>query len=615
MAPTEPREGPALFGGVRRFLQVLGERAAEYPALQLVARAVFGAMSGLVLFLGIAHNLPLTFDLKLVVGAVFVGVCAVGGALASFLRCAVLLMLPSILGSRGQAYLMILITSILYQGPISNIQRNAEEAALSLSCNLDLQVNHSRMLWRHAIKPFILITQELMDNKDQFQSEALNVSARFQNIRKEVASQYGYDQVRSRPGGNSTQERFTSKTRMQCDSVVNEGVQRCADWFNSRWAECMTLIPVPVINHILCVCMKFHFLCDVMRVMTPWCREQIPVEGNFGQLFDRLNVSVDQLSREFSTELVLQEQQQEVLEGAGLDQNFTQAVRQSFLILSNTMDTVLHVLQMILSFTFITVFIQGFSYLRSYQRDICFDNVYVTSYFRKIDARRRRAGKRFLLPLKKPERKKFIHPWSPRVHPEELKQVTASVFHVLSVSLVCVVLLTVDFGLFRVLDIISRHTFTQFNITSSHHVDIRVGGDSMIARLLRTTISGFNSSSDVNIESDNRVCVSPPSPLPGGVYVSCVCCVVMVVLFSCLQVYTNRLRRVIAAFYYPKREKKRVLFLYNLQLHRQISSCDRKRRSRLGPRTVFQRLSRWGRGIFRHKQEVFDTEETNYAGG
>lgn len=41
--------------------------------------------------------------------------------------------------------------------------------------------------------------------------------------------------------------------------------------------------------------------------MTPWCRQQLPVEGNFGQLFDKLNLSVEQLSREFSTELLLLE--------------------------------------------------------------------------------------------------------------------------------------------------------------------------------------------------------------------------------------------------------------------------------------------------------------------
>jgi len=40
--------------------------------------------------------------------------------------------------------------------------------------------------------------------------------------------------------------------------------------------------------------------------MIPWCREEIPVEGNFGQTFDKLNLSIDLLSREFSAELVLE---------------------------------------------------------------------------------------------------------------------------------------------------------------------------------------------------------------------------------------------------------------------------------------------------------------------
>ena len=45
---------------------------------------------------------------------------------------------------------------------------------------------------------------------------------------------------------------------------------------------------------------------------------------------------------------------------------------------------------------------------------------------------------------------------------------TSGVFQLLSVSLLSAVLLTVDFSLFHVLDIVSRHTFTQFNLTSKH---------------------------------------------------------------------------------------------------------------------------------------------------
>ncbi|XP_044062730.1 E3 ubiquitin-protein ligase DCST1 isoform X2 [Siniperca chuatsi] len=591
---------------IHRFLFSQSE---EFRVAHLVLRALFGAVSGAALFLGVSHSLPLTFDLRLAAGGLFVAVCVVGGALSSSSRCSVLLMFPSMLGSRGRAYLALFILSVLYRGPVSNIQRNVETAALSLSCNLDLQVHHSKLLWRDAIRPFILITQELMDDKADFQSQAQSISRKFQNIRDEVVLQYGYDQFKPKHvTGNSTQEQFTAKTMMQCDSVVNEGMQRCADWFSLRWAECMEAIPVPIINHILCVSMKFHFLCDVMRVMTPWCREQIPVEGNFGQLFDQLNLSVNLLSREFSTELVLQEQQQQsVLGGSLLDQEFTQAVRGSFQKLTTTIKQLLNVLQLLQSFTFITIFTQAFSYLRQYRRDVRFDNVYITTYFRQIDARRRRAGKRCLLPLKQSEKKKFINPWSPKIHPEELKQVTSGVFQVMSIALLSAILLTVDFSLFHVLDIVSRHTFTQFNLTSSHQVDIRVGGASMMARLLRKTVSAFNSSSILHIQMNNQ-----------GVYVSCVCCVLLVALFSCLQVYTNRLRRVIAAFYHPQREKKRVLFLYNLQIQRRISSTDRKRIISRGrrSRSVLECLSRCGRRLrHQHQQEVPDPEETHYNPG
>ncbi|XP_037639515.1 E3 ubiquitin-protein ligase DCST1 isoform X3 [Sebastes umbrosus] len=528
----------------------------KFLLAHLVLRALFGAASGTVLFLGFSHSLRLTFDLKMAAAAVFIAGCTVGGALSSSSRCSVLLMLPSVLGSRGRAYLMLFILSVLYTGPVSNIQHNVETAALSLSCNLDLQVHHSKLVWRNAMRPFLVVAQELMDDDEEFQDEAQSVNRNFQNIRDEVVHEYGYDRFNPKPiPGNSTQEQFASKTMMQCDSVVNEGVQRCTEWFNKKWDECMKAIAVPFINNLFCVSMKFHFLCDIMRVMTPWCREKIPVDGNFGQLFDELNSSVDLLSGEFSTRLVMQEQQQqEVLGGVLLDQEFTQAVRGSFKRLTTTMEQLLYVLQLLLSFTFITIFTKAFGYLRQYRNDVRFDNVYISTYFRQIDARRRRAGKRFLLPLKKSEKKKFINPWNPKIHPEELEQVTSGVFQVLSLSLLSVILLAVDFSLSHVLDIVSRHSFTQFNITSSHQVDIRVGGTSMIARLLRKTVSAYNSSSILSVHTDNRMCVSPPSSLSAGVYISCLCCILLVALFSCLQVYTNRLRRVIAAFYHPQKQ-------------------------------------------------------------
>ncbi|KAM9309175.1 E3 ubiquitin-protein ligase DCST1 [Pholidichthys leucotaenia] len=601
----------------------LYSQSEEVTAARLLGRALFGAVSSTVLFLGIAHNLPLTSHLTAVTGAAFVAICAVGAALSLAFRCLTLLTFPSVLGSRGRAFLMLLVLSVLHAGPVSNIQRNAESVALSLSCNLDLQLRHAKLMWRSTVTPYVLILQELMDDQAGFQAEAVGVNSKFQDLRDELVRQYGYDDItpQGHGGKNNTQKEFVAKTLMQCDSVVAEGIRRCSDWFRQKWEECMKTIGIPIISHIFCVSMKFDFLCDIMKVMTPWCKENIPVEQNFGQLFDRLSSSVYLLSKEFRAELQVEEaEQQEVLGGGIPDLDFTAALKESLLTLKKTTERLLGLWQLLLSFTFITIFTQAFSYLRGYRRDICFDNIYITAYFRQIDARRRKAGKRFLFPLRREEKRSLIQPCSLRIHPEELRQVTSGVFQFLSLSLLSAVLLTVDFSFFHILDIVNRHTFTQFNLTSDHKLEVRVGGASMMARLLRTTVSAFNSSSELQIHSDNRECMSPPSSLPVSAYISCVSCLLLLLLFSCLQVYTNRLRRVIATFFHPKREKKRVLYLYNLHIHRRVYATDRERIfGRARHKTVFQHLiKRFRRLCSSHHstQEVSESSEgTRYASG
>lgn len=46
--------------------------------------------------------------------------------------------------------------------------------------------------------------------------------------------------------------------------------------------------------------------------------------------------------------------------------------------------------------------------MHKYLTDIEHDNTYITKYYRKIDARRKKAGKHTLLPLKKIEKNKAI---------------------------------------------------------------------------------------------------------------------------------------------------------------------------------------------------------------
>ncbi|KAA0703352.1 E3 ubiquitin-protein ligase DCST1 [Triplophysa tibetana] len=445
-------------------------------------------------------------------------------------------------------------------GPIANIQRNVQDVAFSMGCNIDLQITHSKVMWRMVTEPFVEVVQEIVNDSEEFQKEAQSVSRQFQKVRDEVMGQYGYDAFGngSVHTANSTQEEYVEKTMARCDYVVQQGISRCHDWFSDKWDECMNTIQAPLINHFLCVPMKFNFLCDVMRVMTPWCTEKIPVEGNFGQTFDKLDYSINRLAEHFTTNAVFQKLEQQSVFGVNIIQDFSKELSRVFEENAVIAERIAKVINILLSFTFITVFTSAFGYVRKFCRDICFDNVYITTYFRQIDARRTRAIVGFL--------------------------------QVVSLALFVCVLLAVDGILYNIFDLIRRHTFSEYSVTSVRQADIVIGGDSMLARLLRKTIGAFNTSSNLDVQTSNLHCLPQPHALNQSNYLWIFIPLLLMGFMCCLQVYTNRLQRVITAFYFPKREKKRILFLYNLQIQKRISFINRQRKRLMNRKQTFKTM-------------------------
>ncbi|KAL4646718.1 DC-STAMP domain-containing protein 1 [Arapaima gigas] len=566
----------------------------EFPVARFFVGAVFGALSGAGLFLGLMNNIPMTVVSRLISAYVFVGLCILGGAFSSYFRCSVLLMIPCMLNSQGRAYVMLFVLYGLYQGPISNIYRNVQDVSLSIGCNIDLQIEQSKIMWRAVIDPFMEVLQEVVNERDVLLAEAKNVSMNFQGIRDEMMGDYGYDPLNKEPSmaKNSTQEMFIAKTMMRCDYVVEQGINRCKEWFSLKWQECMDVIKVPLINHVLCVLMQFDFLCDIMRIMTPWCKEEIPVGGNFGDAYDKLNDSINNLANDFTANVAYKRTEKTSLLGDRFSQEeYTEQLREALEEKMVIVDQLLEIFQIVLSCTFVFVFLSAFGYIRQYNQDICFDNMYITTYFRQIDARRKKIGKRYLLPLKKVEQPKFIYPWSLRIHPCELKCMLTGLLKVVSLVFCIGLLLAIDWILYHIFSIVCRHILMEYTVSSTQQFEITVGGHSMLAKLLQRTVRAFNRSSRFDLKSTNRNCLPQPRALSQEDYLWVLIPLVMMTIMCCLQVYTSRLRRVIAAFYFPKREKRRTLFLYNLQIQKRISYVDklRKRLMRQGrpQKTVF----------------------------
>jgi hypothetical protein len=95
-------------------------------------------------------------------------------------------------------------------------------------------------------------------------------------------------------------------------------------------------------------------------------------------------------------------------------------------------------------------------------------------------------------------------------------------------------------------------------------------GTGMIANLLRSVIKGFNVKKRIHIERSNERCLPQPSLLSNYYIYKIYGTYFAIWLLILVNMYSQRLRRVICGLFFKKREKRRVLHLYNETLRRRV---------------------------------------------
>ncbi|XP_043820041.1 E3 ubiquitin-protein ligase DCST1 isoform X2 [Dromiciops gliroides] len=542
-------------------------------------------------------------------GLLAVGLGALGWGTSSYIRCASLLLIPKMLGKEGRLLMLGYVLAAIYEGPVANLRHNLNEVVLSLGCTVELQINHTRMAWRVSTSPLRAVFKDLLSKKEELKLDTGNISNSFKELDAQVKSTDGYEpgasgelkgegpELQTGPKGVknfSTQKLYELKTKLRCRYIINAAVWSCHRWFDHKHTQCMQTIKVPIFNHLLCLPMMFKFLCNIAKVMEPWCRNRIPVEGNFGQTYDSLNQSMQGLGGEFSAQIKIKKEMQKALLGINVSKaQLREEVRDYVEYQVAQLDQALGLLRILLSCTFLLVFQAAFSYTDNYCRDIRFDNIYISTYFRQIDERRKKLGRRSLLPLRKAEKTAVIFPCKPTIQATEIKNVIQELLESLPVLMLLLILCVLDWAFYTIFDTIRKHSFLQYTFSSSHHLEVKVGGDSMLARLLRKTIGALNTSSDIRIESSNTACLPKPMGMNSKDYMKAFLPAGLLVLLCLTQAFSYRLRRVIAAFYFPKREKKRVLFFYNELLRKRLVFTKLRRT------VIMQRAQR--QGMPRHR--------------
>ncbi|XP_025219290.1 E3 ubiquitin-protein ligase DCST1 isoform X2 [Theropithecus gelada] len=542
-------------------------------------------------------------------GLLAIGLGAMGWGTSPHIRCASLLLVPKMLGKEGRLFVLGYALAAIYVGPVANLRHNLNDVIASLGCTVELQINNTRAAWRVSTAPLRAVFKDLLSSKELLRAETRNISTTFEDLDAQVKSETGYTPEDAMDSGEtaqgreahqapasslhlSTQKMYELKTKLRCSYVVNQAILSCRRWFDHKHEQCMKHIWVPLLTHLLCLPMKFKFFCGIAKVMEVWCRNRIPVEGNFGQTYDTLNQSIHDLDGEFSANIDFKEEKQAGVLGLNASwERVSTEVRDYVHHQEARLEWALGLLHVLLSCTFLLVLYTSFSYMDSYNHDIRFDNIYISTYFCQIDDRRKKLGKRTLLPLRKAEEKTVIFPCKPTIQASEMSNMVRELLETLPILLLLVVLCGLDWALYSIFDTIRHHSFLQYSFRSSHKLEVKVGGDSMLARLLRKTIGALNTSSETVMESNNMPCLPQPVGLDARAYWRAALPIGLLVCLCLLQAFGYRLRRVIAAFYFPKREKKRILFLYN-DLLRKRAAFTKLRRAAILRRARQQKAPR-----------------------
>ncbi|XP_024091840.2 E3 ubiquitin-protein ligase DCST1 isoform X1 [Pongo abelii] len=587
----------------------LWRQPGEFPVTAFLLGAGAGGLLAIGLFQLLVNPMNIYEEQKMMFLYSLVGLGAMGWGTSPHIRCASLLLVPKMLGKEGRLFVLGYALTAIYVGPVANLRHNLNDVIASLGCTVELQINNTRAAWRVSTAPLRAVFKDLLSSKELLRAETRNISATFEDLDAQVNSETGYmpeDAVDSgetaqgreahqAPASRlhlSTQKMYELKTKLRCSYVVNQAILSCRRWFDHKHEQCMKHIWVPLLTHLLCLPMKFKFFCGIAKVMEVWCRNRIPVEGNFGQTYDSLNQSIHGLDGEFSANIDFKEEKQAGVLGLNTSwERVSTEVRDYVYRQEARLEWALGLLHVLLSCTFLLVLHASFSYMDSYNHDIRFDNIYISTYFCQIDDRRKKLGKRTLLPLRKAEAKTVIFPCKPTIQASEMSNVVRELLETLPILLLLVVLCGLDWALYSIFDTIRHHSFLQYSFRSSHKLEVKVGGDSMLARLLRKTIGALNTSSETVMESNNMPCLPQPVGLDARAYWRAALPIGLLVCLCLLQAFGYRLRRVIAAFYFPKREKKRILFLYN-DLLKKRAAFTKLRRAAILRRARQQKASR-----------------------
>ncbi|KAJ8920140.1 hypothetical protein NQ315_011799 [Exocentrus adspersus] len=571
----------------------------QHKCLKRVAGFAYGVFLGVLFHNFILVDLDFTEDAAFFVGSFICLMLGFGYAFSSQIRCITCLTFPNFGGRVGRSVLKALVVAFIIAGPVENLANNGKEVVRVFACTASLTFNLTKTRFELMYKPFTEaifgmkrdvnevkdtirsikdvsapITGEIEDEKEMKKMKEENdyLDAMVGDTKRSFVLDEKYQTKGEQIEAERYEKEYLKKVEMRCETQFTKAGKKCRGMFEMAYNKCYDTVTW-VAAWLLCWPMKLDFVCNIAEALggASRCDPSKEMDPGFGEGYSYLKGSRESISKNFR-DVKLQyklgkiKQLRDLRDARDTAVAVLHTVKEKRELLSKF----LVVVKRVLAFVFLRILLQSQKYHDQWLRDIEFDNIYITRYFRRIDARRKAQEKHTLLPLKKIETKKMVDLLSLKPLKSEREKILRETAILLLEMVTATILVLLDRLFYEALDLIRRHARIDYVQTGKHDLVIDVKGTGMIASVLRSLVKGFNVKKRIRIERTNEACLPRPRLMSRYYLFKIYGTYLAVWVMMLLQAYMLRLRGVICAYFYRRRQKKRVLFLYNESLKRRI---------------------------------------------
>ncbi|XP_060593888.1 DC-STAMP domain-containing protein 2-like isoform X2 [Ruditapes philippinarum] len=517
----------------------------EKRGIKALIGIISGIILGIFLFLVYRYSFGYTFKDAGILTTVLTVLICTGLAFSSFVRCIIALVVPNFFSGIGRAVLLSAIFALILNQPISNISHNARETGSSMSCIVELAVNQTRELQGEMAIPLENLTNYVRKRNEELQSVSNQLDSKF-DIVKSILAQLG-------DGAASA------------DEALEVVIKKCREAVNSIQGECRRKcdeLSYPIkefCGRSFCEDLDFSKSCN-----------ELAFGVDLNDITKKTRTTLDDAINYFKVDMVISGEFSGNTNVSKPATAIQHEVEKDIGGKLDIFDSVMSATRLCISLSLFLIFLQSFWYLRNYLAKDGYDNIYITKQFKQMDKEAGKNGRETVLPLKPREREEYVDTVSFKLNSTELSYSKLGLIQVLLHFLLCVLIVSFDYALYYMLNMVKEYGNLEIEIKSSGRVKIYVNGDGPVAEFYKLLVNPYNLDRSFNRTLDIEPCLPEPRGPSGSMIPVFIVLYIIALAVVLLRAYGMRLRRKVSAYYCPEQELARLDYLHKKIRHRRV---------------------------------------------